>query len=98
MKALPGHRDELGAGFDEAVRAANGRYIFCGVEPVTSSLPGYSYFEPTAAFFDRRVMVHPGKGEDWREKELAHCTSTPTRSLLEKNNIQLVNFTELPNW
>jgi predicted glycoside hydrolase/deacetylase ChbG (UPF0249 family) len=69
--------------------------FFAGWEPVESSLPGYSYFEPAASFSTGELMVHPGIGEAWREKELALCTSTKTRALLEQNNIQLVNFTEL---
>jgi predicted glycoside hydrolase/deacetylase ChbG (UPF0249 family) len=67
--------------------------FFAGWEPVASSLPGYSYFDPAAAFETAELMVHPGKGEDWREKELAHCTSADTRALLTKNHIELVNFT-----
>jgi hypothetical protein len=40
-------------------------------------------------------MVHPGRGEVWRERELANCTSSKTRALLEQNNIELVNFTQI---
>ncbi len=69
--------------------------FFAGWEPVASSLPGYSYFEPAAAFSTGELMVHPGKGEAWREKELAHCTSAETRALLGNNNIELANFNEL---
>ena len=69
--------------------------FFAGWEPVTSSLPGYSYFDPTLPFSTAELMVHPGKGEAWREIELAQCTSSHTRSLLEKNHIELINFTQL---
>ncbi len=69
--------------------------FFAGWEPVESSLPGYRYWEPAAAFEVGELMVHPGKEEDWREKELAHCTSSQTRAALQSNHIQLVNFTEL---
>jgi predicted glycoside hydrolase/deacetylase ChbG (UPF0249 family) len=69
--------------------------FFAGWEPVESSLPGYSYFDPEASFDVAELMVHPGKTEPWRERELAHCSSPQTRSLLEKNGIQLANFTQL---
>jgi len=69
--------------------------FFAGWEPVASSLPGYAYFDPSSPFMIAELMVHPGKGEAWREKELAHCVSAHTRSLLEKNDIGLVNFTQL---
>ena len=69
--------------------------FFAGWEPVESSLPGYSYFDPSQAFATGELMVHPGKGEAWREKELAHCTSSQTRTLLEKNHIELMTFTQL---
>lgn len=71
--------------------------FFAGWEQVESSLPGYSYFDPTVSFSTAELMVHPGKGEAWREKELVHCTSTQTRALLEKNQIELVNFIQLGN-
>jgi predicted glycoside hydrolase/deacetylase ChbG (UPF0249 family) len=69
--------------------------FFAGWEPVASSLPGYSYFDPAQDFAVGELMVHPGKGEEWREKELLHCTSSKTRAMLDNNNIQLINFTEL---
>jgi len=69
--------------------------FFAGWEPVESSLPGYSYFAPEQPFATAELMVHPGKGEVWREKELAHCTSAQTRTLLEKNHIELINFSQL---
>ena len=69
--------------------------FFAGWEPVASSLPGYSYFEPEQSFSTGELMVHPGKGEAWREKELAHCTASQTRSLLGKNRIELINYAQL---
>jgi predicted glycoside hydrolase/deacetylase ChbG (UPF0249 family) len=69
--------------------------FFAGWEPVESSLPGYSYFDPAQEFAAGELMVHPGIGEAWREKELAHCVSAQTRERLEQNQIELVNFSEL---
>jgi predicted glycoside hydrolase/deacetylase ChbG (UPF0249 family) len=69
--------------------------FFAGWEKVESSLPGYSYFDPVLSFTIAELMVHPGKGEAWREQELTHCTSTQTRDLIEKNKIELVNFLQL---
>lgn len=69
--------------------------FFAGWEEVESSLPGYSYFDPTVPFKNAELMVHPGKKEPWREKELEHCTSSKTRELLQKNQIQLASFARL---
>ena len=69
--------------------------FFAGWEPVESSLPGYRYFDPGLPFKTGELMVHPGKQEPWRERELQHCTSPETRKLLEKNQIELVNFSQL---
>ena len=69
--------------------------FFAGWEPVVSSLPGYHYFDPSESFKAGELMVHPGKGEPWREKELEHCTSAKTRALLEKNKITLANFSQI---
>jgi predicted glycoside hydrolase/deacetylase ChbG (UPF0249 family) len=69
--------------------------FFAGWEPVESSLPGYSYWDPATPFEVGELMVHPGKEEAWREIELAHCTSPQTRAALETHHIRLVNFTEL---
>jgi chitin disaccharide deacetylase len=69
--------------------------FFAGWEPVESSLPGYSYFDPAQSFQTAELMVHPGKGEAWREKELAYCTSPETRVLIDGNRIELVNFAQL---
>lgn len=69
--------------------------FFAGWEPVESSLPGYRYFQPAQTFTVGELMVHPGKGEAWREKELTHCTSSETLALLKKNDIECVNFAAL---
>lgn len=69
--------------------------FFAGWQPVKSSLPGYSYFDPAVPFKTAELMVHPGKGEAWREQELVHCISPQTRSLLKERDIQLVNFGQL---
>jgi predicted glycoside hydrolase/deacetylase ChbG (UPF0249 family) len=66
--------------------------VFAGWEAVESSLPGSSFFDPAAAFATAELMVHPGKGEAWREKELARCTSAQTRESLERHEIRLVRF------
>lgn len=71
--------------------------FFAGWEPVESSLPGYQYFDPTLSFQWAELMVHPGKGESWREKELEHCTSSSIRHLLQENHIQLTTFNDLAN-
>jgi predicted glycoside hydrolase/deacetylase ChbG (UPF0249 family) len=69
--------------------------FFAGWQPVESSLPGYSYFDPSTAFQTAELMVHPGRGEAWREVELAHCCDPKTRALLEQNGIQLCTFAQL---
>jgi hypothetical protein len=69
--------------------------FFAGWEAVASSLPGYRYFDPAESFTVAELMVHPGKGELWREAELEHCTSSATRTRLEKNQIQIARFDEV---
>ncbi len=69
--------------------------FFAGWEPVESSLPGYRYFDPAKPFQKGELMVHPGKGEPWREKELTHCTSSQTRDRLTQNGITLATFAEI---
>jgi predicted glycoside hydrolase/deacetylase ChbG (UPF0249 family) len=69
--------------------------FFAGWEPVESSLPGYRYWDPAQPFEVGELMVHPGKGEAWRERELSHCCSPETRAALDKNGIELANFSQL---
>lgn len=69
--------------------------FFAGWEPVESSIPGYSYFDASAAFQTAELMVHPGKGEAWREKELQSCTNPATRTLMENSQIQLCTFAQI---
>jgi chitin disaccharide deacetylase len=69
--------------------------FFAGWEPVASSLPGYSYFDAKVPFETAELMVHPGKGEPWRERELAHCTSSEVRRLLAEQSIDLSTFDAL---
>ncbi len=69
--------------------------FFAGWEAVESSLPGYHYFDPSESFKVGELMVHPGKGEAWREKELVHCTSADTKARLEKNGIELATFARI---
>jgi len=66
--------------------------FFAGWEPVESSLPGYSYLDWNVPFETAELMVHPGKGEAWRDRELAHCTSPQIRAEIEKRGIQLCHF------
>jgi predicted glycoside hydrolase/deacetylase ChbG (UPF0249 family) len=66
--------------------------FFAGWEPVVSSLPGYSYWDVSKPFKTAELMVHPGVGEDWRERELMHCTSHAVREAIQKNGITLVSF------
>jgi hypothetical protein len=66
--------------------------FFAGWEAVDSSLPGYSYWNPSVPFQTAELMVHPGMGEAWRERELMHCTSPATRDVLKKENITLASF------
>jgi hypothetical protein len=69
--------------------------FFAGWEPVASSLPGYRYLDLEAPFKAAELMVHPGKGEAWREKELAHCLDPHIKEELGKRHIELATFAEL---
>jgi predicted glycoside hydrolase/deacetylase ChbG (UPF0249 family) len=69
--------------------------FFAGWEPVESSLPGYRYWDPDSSFKSAELMVHPGRGEPWREKELAGCISPSIRSSLDKKHITLTSFAGL---
>ncbi|MFA5976102.1 MAG: ChbG/HpnK family deacetylase [Elusimicrobiota bacterium] len=69
--------------------------FFAGWEPVESSLPGYRYFDPSASFQTAELMVHPGKGEAWREQELARCISSDIRKRLQFAGIEWMSFNEL---
>ena len=66
--------------------------FFAGWEPVESSLPGYRYFDPSVPFERAELMVHPGKGETWRERELAHCLSASVRQDLLSAGVTLATF------
>ena len=69
--------------------------FFAGWEPVASSLPGYRYLDFSVPFEKAELMVHPGKGEAWREKELAHCVSPTVRKKLKQQHIELATFAQL---
>jgi hypothetical protein len=69
--------------------------FFAGWEPVVSSLPGYRYWDPMVSFQTAELMVHPGVGEAWREKELDHCKDPVVRQQLDRQHIQLATFAEL---
>lgn len=69
--------------------------FFAGWEPVKSSLPGYKYLDLNVPFETAELMVHPGKGEPWREKELAHCLSPGIREDLKKRQVALATFAQL---
>jgi hypothetical protein len=69
--------------------------FFAGWEPVESSLPGYRYLDFTIPFVTAELMVHPGKGESWRERELDHCLSVQVRNDLKKHQIELATFAQL---
>lgn len=69
--------------------------FFAGWEPVVSSLPGYSYFDLSVPFETAELMVHPGIGEDWRERELDHCRSPKVRDLLASRGIKLAGFSAI---
>ncbi len=69
--------------------------FFAGWEPVASSLPGYHYLDLDVSFRTAELMVHPGKGEAWREKELAHCLDPHIKDELAKRHIELATFAEL---
>lgn len=69
--------------------------FFAGWEPVESSLPGYRYLDLAAPFQTAELMVHPGKGESWRERELDRCLSVPVREDLKKHQIELATFAQL---
>jgi len=66
--------------------------FFAGWEPVESSLPGYRYLDWKVAFKTAELMVHPGRGEAWREQELAHCTSPEVRQRIQDKGIELCHF------
>ena len=66
--------------------------FFAGWEPVESSLPGYRYLDLSVPFKSAELMVHPGKGEPWREKELAHCCSADVQKELKSRGIELATF------
>ena len=69
--------------------------FFAGWEPVASSLPGYEYLDLSIPFKTAELMVHPGKGESWREQELKHCVDPQVRDTLLKRGIQLATFADL---
>lgn len=69
--------------------------FFAGWEPVQSSLSGYLYWDPAVPFETAELMVHPGKGEPWRERELEHCIDPKTREQLKKHQIELATFAQL---
>jgi len=69
--------------------------FFAGWEPVESSLPGYRYLDLSAPFHSAELMVHPGKGEPWREKELSHCVSPKIREELKTRSVELIDFAQL---
>jgi len=70
--------------------------FFAGWEPVASSLPGYRYLDLSLPFEAAELMVHPGKGESWRERELEHCVSPQIRQELKARQVVLVTFAQLP--
>ncbi len=69
--------------------------FFAGWEPVKSSLPGYRYLDLSVPFETAELMVHPGKGESWRERELEHCVSSKIRAELHKQQVKLSTFAEV---
>ncbi len=69
--------------------------FFAGWEPVTSSLPGYKYLDLSVPFETAELMVHPGMGEAWRERELEHCKSAKIRAELNSKGIELATFAQL---
>ena len=69
--------------------------FFAGWEPVESSLPGYRYLDLAVPFKSAELMVHPGKGEAWREQELKHCLSPDIRRELGRRGIELATFAQL---
>jgi chitin disaccharide deacetylase len=87
MDWVPNLMQRLGLRFTEV--------FFAGWEAVESSLPGYSYFDLSVPFGTAELMVHPGKGEPWRERELSHCTSADIRAAIDAKGIKLVHFGDL---
>lgn len=41
------------------------------------------------------IMTHPGYGEIWREKELLVCCDVLLKEYCQRNNIQLIKFSDL---
>ena len=87
--------DRLDEGSRPALRLVAVDTFFAGWEPVESSLPGYRYFDLSVPFETAELMVHPGKGEPWRERELAHCVSNKIRDEIKACGVELVTFAEL---
>lgn len=69
--------------------------FFAGWEAVESSLPGYRYWNPAEPFETAELMVHPGQGEAWRERETALCTAPEIKAQLQAQGITLGTFREL---
>lgn len=66
--------------------------FFAGWEPVESSLPGYDYLDLERPFQTAELMVHPGRGEAWRERELERCTSPDMPKRLHAAGVELATF------
>ena len=69
--------------------------LFAGWEPVESSLSWYRYLDLSVPFQTAELMVHPGKGEPWREKELQHCVEPAVREQLVRQKVELATFADL---
>ena len=41
------------------------------------------------------IMTHPGYGEIWREKELLVCCDVLLKEYCQRNNIELIKFSDL---
>jgi len=69
--------------------------FFAGWEPVESSIPGYRYLDLSVPFKKAELMVHPGKGEAWRERELALCIAPDFPQALKEHQVELATFGQL---
>ena len=78
-----------------ALRASCTDTFFAGWEPVESSLPGYRYLDLSVPFETAELMVHPGQGEAWREKELDALLSARNAGRAEDIGLELSTFAQL---
>lgn len=58
-------------------------------------IDGWYYGNVDEPYDVSELMTHPGYGEMWREKELTVCCDTMLKGYCQRNNIQLIKFSDL---